>query len=830
VFLLVLVVRDAGYKMSGYKMTLSAVFLLLTELAAVAANCDCGWTGRSVWPSSASQSSASPPPPNQVGTFGDPCHNNDGSCCWAVCCRSDFSCLSGGSSGGGGSAGGGGSNGGVSTSPGGIGNPSFGLSPGSLMGGECDAGSSPLLLFWSMLIGGLLVFFVMLLSACGCANACVPSAPSAWILRLLRAVAIASLVVVLSCAYSGLFDLMDVSCMAAAATAMSLVPFIASSTLLLLVCCAKFAFDAPLWGFTAGGIVSCFLLLWWTATTGLLTFFGPFTVTSNAYFACWVGLLFMIFAITWRRSADAAGAEAAPGFTQSEAGLLSASLVVLLACLSRLQNSGEAAFLFAGSIVTAIVIAMLRYQPCSWIATWRIVLRILLVLLWITIVWFATFVGPFQMTGNGYFAAHLGLACSLASLMQEARAEHAEDVRASIAEGRAPLAVAAIAAAAPRNLLTVLGCSSLVVVLQSSGGREGLALYALCVGGVSLCVVLLTLIHRAVAKTRAATLEQSIACIWGGTPFSFEALLALFLTVWWAVGAGILTFMGPFTVTSNSYFACWVALLGSAAMLTSLVSPINQMASEAKAAARGRRRGLVGILLAAVVLLAASISTGTSYWQCIYSVVCAALTIVDVVILSVATEAGGPFIRSIIIVVLLCLWLCEIFVATFSGPFSITNNGYFSAWLGFASACHIASNDIEALNMLPCCLPCVRAANPTPKEEPQHAAAGKERGEGGSSSSSSSSSSAAAASSGATSATRDGGSMTEMSAISETSAVADRPSQFSEVSTVDVRILNEGGAEAHQQAKPPPPSSAPSRGESVASTPGAQGEGRCAIQ
>jgi hypothetical protein len=40
-----------------------------------------------------------------------------------------------------------------------------------------------------------------------------------------------------------------------------------------------------------------------------------------------------------------------------------------------------------------------------------------------------------------------------------------------------------------------------------------------------------------------------------GTPVSLELFLAFVLFATWAVGAGIFTFVGPFTTTSNGYFA-----------------------------------------------------------------------------------------------------------------------------------------------------------------------------------------------------------------------------------------------------------------------------------
>ena len=46
-------------------------------------------------------------------------------------------------------------------------------------------------------------------------------------------------------------------------------------------------------------------------------------------------------------------------------------------------------------------------------------------------------------------------------------------------------------------------------------------------------------------------------------PLTVEGGLALFLVVWWAVGGGIATFIGPHNLAGNGYFACLVAIASS---------------------------------------------------------------------------------------------------------------------------------------------------------------------------------------------------------------------------------------------------------------------------
>ena len=56
---------------------------------------------------------------------------------------------------------------------------------------------------------------------------------------------------------------------------------------------------------------------------------------------------------------------------------------------------------------------------------------------------------------------------------------------------------------------------------------------------------------------------------------SVELLFAFFLFAWWCVGAGIMTFQGPFTLTTNGYFATWCALVASAQLLGACMPDAN---------------------------------------------------------------------------------------------------------------------------------------------------------------------------------------------------------------------------------------------------------------
>ena len=84
--------------------------------------------------------------------------------------------------------------------------------------------------------------------------------------------------------------------------------------------------------------------------------------------------------------------------------------------------------------------------------------------------------------------------------------------------------------------------------------------YALIVGIVSLVVGLLLWFLQA---KKPETLMKVLFNLPKVGDVTVESLTAFFLFAWWCVGAGILTFQGPFTQTTNGYFATWAGLVSS---------------------------------------------------------------------------------------------------------------------------------------------------------------------------------------------------------------------------------------------------------------------------
>ena len=180
---------------------------------------------------------------------------------------------------------------------------------------------------------------------------------------------------------------------------------------------------------------------------------------------------------------------------------------------------------------------------------------------WASLVYFATVLGPFVATGNGFFAAWGGLVFGALALASEG----------ADAAGNPLLLSPSGLATQARVQLRCVGLASFVVFVHAeAGGLASAALqgddrkpaYALAAACVSLGLVLVLLLHRALKPAEAAALLSTTVCACasggrGGGAWSVEACVALFLSAWWAAAAGMLTFSGPFIATTNPYFASW---------------------------------------------------------------------------------------------------------------------------------------------------------------------------------------------------------------------------------------------------------------------------------
>jgi len=181
-----------------------------------------------------------------------------------------------------------------------------------------------------------------------------------------------------------------------------------------------------------GYCFSVFLFVWWLIAACITTFGGPFLVTSNGYFAAWLGFIcsMMDMGLSAASAKTAMDTNAGPLF-----GLMAFSLVVLIATATYLNlfpsgtvipNKGETIYGLVVAVLSLLMAASLHARERAGKPARPKVQ--LIVLLWFSLKWvFAacvlTFRGPFTVTSNGYFGAWAGLICCVAAAVRAAKTD-----------------------------------------------------------------------------------------------------------------------------------------------------------------------------------------------------------------------------------------------------------------------------------------------------------------------------------------------------------------------------------------------------------------------
>lgn len=169
-------------------------------------------------------------------------------------------------------------------------------------------------------------------------------------------------------------------------------------------------FDRPLGTFpyfgslTVGSATAQFLFLWTFIAAGVLTFDGPFLVTSNGYFACWGGVFFALMALGVTTSSIR---ERAGGLGYYNA-LMVASIIQICAVIPEMGGSGNGQSLYSLIVCILTIILVLAFGSYPSMDNYRFIAFAVFAILWIVLACYVTFQGPFLETGNGYFSAWLG--------------------------------------------------------------------------------------------------------------------------------------------------------------------------------------------------------------------------------------------------------------------------------------------------------------------------------------------------------------------------------------------------------------------------------------
>lgn len=167
---------------------------------------------------------------------------------------------------------------------------------------------------------------------------------------------------------------------------------------------------------------------------------------------------------------------------------------------------------------------------------------------------------------------------------------------------------------------------------------------------------------------------------------SMGKYIAYFLLLWNTVGAFILTFDGPFIVTSNAYFASWA--LSIFAFMATDFSFSNLQTNVQNASI------LAYLLGASIVTMMACIFQGLGPWKSLLGFLIALFTIALCGVLIFMDQKGKiPTFRTPCLALFSCLWVFAVVILTFkNGVFPLTGNGYIGAWLGLISCVYAFSS------------------------------------------------------------------------------------------------------------------------------------------
>jgi len=451
----------------------------------------------------------------------------------------------------------------------------------------------------------------------------------------------------------------------------------------------KVLFTAPVVGEMNGSaVLATSLGIWWGVGMGLLTFGSdaPFALTENGYFAVWFGFLSSLAGI---------GAslpkikELAYGAASSFAIFLglgvSAFVVGLEICIGGIYTTPQTVFGLITTTFTVVVVAisiLLELDDAPLEPPMKRALFIAMTGLWaITAPWL-TFKYPFTGTGNGYFGLWVGLAC-VSKLAVDASTPGS--VRASF---NSMLANERVAAMWGQMVAAIILIIQSMFTDSNTTANWG---YGLSVGIVSATFA----VFGAIVMGGPLGGKVLFTAPFLAKPTSLNDLLSVFLFIWWGVGAGILTIDGPYKDTgpdshANGYFASWAGFGCSIAGLGVTMSHAKTVAASGMATLVMFGACAVILLIDICPIVAKQEAQYLNYkGQCVFALVIACLTIVRVLISLILRHMDKvlPTPAQAALGLIFCvLWIVLASWCTFTGPFRVTGNGYFSAWAGVVAS------------------------------------------------------------------------------------------------------------------------------------------------
>ncbi len=279
--------------------------------------------------------------------------------------------------------------------------------------------------------------------------------------------------------------------------------------------------------------------------------------------------------------------DAMDGWTLLVTLLVSSIIVFVAACVAvgTGDNAGLTWWAFAGSLISIIVVIVLMVlKKCAEEASIKAgpFMMIGLLVLWVAVDMPCTFASPFSTLSNGWIGCWASLIVS-GALASRAFADKAKTMSNALSQQQGNEAT---------KYALFLGMTSIVVLIAgcftfSNAGcfsvpAGGLLGYSVAVAVISIvgCVVILIVANVAAFQQHSGKTNM---------------IISIFLIVWWACAAFILTFWGPFTglgCSTNGFIATWVAIFAALSLFKACgLDTVKGLVSKAKAGRGGAGTG-----------------------------------------------------------------------------------------------------------------------------------------------------------------------------------------------------------------------------------------------